>query len=296
VIPSNDVPILTDFAVPVLTFVILAAVGSDLTPADFARVRRQPLVVAVGLLVPLILLPPIALALVTLLEPAPHIEAGLLLVAACPIGGISNTYSYLARASPALSVTLTGLSSLLAVVTIPAIDRLFQTALQRQFGFVAPAELLVTQLLLMLALPIGFGMWIRHRWPRVAEAHRQFLQRVGFGAVGLLLAFVIVIEARRFLSSLTETVPLAALFVGTSLIAGWVVAGALKVSDRDRFTLAAEFATRNVAVATAIAITLLGRVEFAIFATAYILTELPLMLGAVAVFRRVSVSKPGSRS
>ena len=55
----------------------------------------------------------------------------------------------------------------------------------------------------------------------------------------------------------------------------------------DRFTLATEFATRNVAVATAIAVTLLGRAEFALFATTYFLTELPLTLLAVAGFRRL---------
>ena len=57
------------------------------------------------------------------------------------------------------------------------------------------------------------------------------------------------------------------------------------VSDR-RFTLATEFATRNMAVATAIALTLAGRVEFAVFATTYFLTEIPLMLCAIVVYRR----------
>jgi ACR3 family arsenite efflux pump ArsB len=55
---------------------------------------------------------------------------------------------------------------------------------------------------------------------------------------------------------------------------------------RDRFTLAAEFGTRNVGVATAIAVTVLGRVEFARFAAAFFVTEVPLMLAAVGLFRR----------
>ena len=54
---------------------------------------------------------------------------------------------------------------------------------------------------------------------------------------------------------------------------------------RDRFTLATEFATRNVAVAIAIAVTLLHRAEFATFATTYLLTETPLLLLAVYGFR-----------
>jgi ACR3 family arsenite efflux pump ArsB len=69
---------------------------------------------------------------------------------------------------------------------------------------------------------------------------------------------------------------------------GWMTATIFGGSRGDRFTFAAEFGTRNVAVAAAIAITLLGRVEFALFATVYFLTELPLMLIAIGWFRRRS--------
>lgn len=80
--------------------------------------------------------------------------------------------------------------------------------------------------------------------------------------------------------------PLAATFVATSFVGGWFVGGVAGASRSDRFTLAAEFATRNIAVAAAIAVTLAGRVEFALFATTYFLTEAPLMLVAVVWFRR----------
>lgn len=59
----------------------------------------------------------------------------------------------------------------------------------------------------------------------------------------------------------------------------------MRASDADRFTLAAEFATRNIAIATVIAVTMLGRTEFAVFGSVYFVTELPLMLAAVAAWR-----------
>jgi BASS family bile acid:Na+ symporter len=257
----------------------------DLTGRDFARLRRHPGTVFTGLLAPLLMLPPIAMGLVRFFQPTPDVEAGLMLIAACPIGGISNTYSYLARASTALSVTLTAVSSLFAVLTIPALDRVFEFALGRPFGFAAPAALLVTQLLLMLALPIGLGMWIRRRWPRFADEQRPLVQRIGFGALAALIVIVIWSERERFAAGLAQTVPLAAVFVLASLGAGWVVGAAIRASAPDRFTIAAEFATRNVAIATAIAVTLLGRIDFAVFATIYFLTELPIMLAAIALFR-----------
>lgn len=238
-----------------------------------------------GLFAPFVVLPPLAIALVDWFRPAPEIEAGIILIAACPIGGISNTYSYLARASTALSVTLTGLSSLCAVVTIPLLDAVFERTFHRPFGFRAPAPMLVAQLLLMLALPIGLGMWLRHRRPSFATDHGPVLQRVSFAIMGALLLTVMVDERERFVGGLGRTVPLAAVFILASLAAGWIVAWTVRASKDDRFTLAAEFATRNVAVATAIAVTLLGRFEFALFATTYFLTELPIMLAMIAWHR-----------
>ena len=86
--------------------------------------------------------------------------------------------------------------------------------------------------------------------------------------------------------ALLGTARLAACFVLLSFVVGWAMGGLLRAEPRERFTLAMEFATRNVAIATAVAVTLLGRIEFAVFATTYFLTELPLALLAVTVFRR----------
>jgi predicted Na+-dependent transporter len=153
-------------------------------------------------------------------------------------------------------------------------------------GFSAPLPLLLAQLLLMLACPVAIGMWVRSTRPALAARWQPWLRIVGLGALGALLVFVIASDPVVFVNDLDTTVPLAATFVATSFLAGWLVGGVMGASRSDRFTLATEFATRNIAVATAIAVTLAGRVEFALFATTYFLTEAPLMLGAVVLFRR----------
>ena len=277
---------LIDISVPVLTFATLACVGLDLTVEDFRRVRRQPALVLMGLVGPLLLLPPIAVALAWSFQPSPEVTAGLLLVAACPIGGISNTYSYLARASTALSVTLTGLSCLLAGVTLPAVGRVLEMAITMALRLTVPIPTLIAQLLLMFTLPVGLGMWARQRWTDWAVKFRPTVQRLVFAGVGLILVLIILDDPRAFLDDLPTTVPLAAVFIVCSTAAGWMAAAMVTGDPRDRFTLAAEFGTRNLGVAMAVAITMLGRVEFARFAYTYFLTELPLMLVAVALFRR----------
>jgi bile acid:Na+ symporter, BASS family len=82
--------------VPVIVMFALVAIGLELTPADFSHVRRRAGLLVAGLVAPVIALPLVAIALVQLFDPPRTIAAGVLLVAACPIGGISNTYSYLA--------------------------------------------------------------------------------------------------------------------------------------------------------------------------------------------------------
>ena len=144
--------------IPAMNFLLLFTVGLDLTENDFARVRRQPALIASGLVAPLVLLPPIAVGLIWLLQPGPAVAASLLLIAACPIGGISNAFTYLARASTALSVTLTGLSCVAASVTIPLVGKAFEISLRQPFALSAPLSTLIGQLVVVLGLPVALGM------------------------------------------------------------------------------------------------------------------------------------------
>jgi ACR3 family arsenite efflux pump ArsB len=90
---------------------------------------------------------------------------------------------------------------------------------------------------------------------------------------------------------LSSTVPLAIAFVVASFAAGWMTAVPFSRNPGDRFAVAAEFGARNIGVATAIAVTFLGRIEFARFAATYSFVEIPLLLGAVALFRTFATRK-----
>jgi BASS family bile acid:Na+ symporter len=284
------IPTLLAIAVPLTNFVLQLAVGMDITADDFARVARNRTLVVAGLLAPAVILPPVAIALILLLDPPAAVAGGLLLIAACPIGGISNAYSMLAGASSALSVTLTGLSCLLASASVPLISKGLELVFDRPMGFVAPLPQLAMQLTLMLMLPIVIGMLLRRWVPEFAASHRGLLQRFAAIAIAAVLILVMAGDLSRFLTSLRVMVPLAGLFVAASLAAGWLTAMPFSTDPRDRFTVAAEFGTRNIAVAVTIAVTLLGREEFAQFAAAYALVEVPMLLVAALAFRRRNVA------
>jgi bile acid:Na+ symporter, BASS family len=278
--------------VPTTTLLLLTAVGMDLTAEDFARVRRQWPLVVVGLVAPLMLLPPIALALIWWFQAPPEIAAGILLVAACPVGGISNSYSYLARAAPALSITLTALSCAGAVATVPLVGAAFELALSRPLGLRAPGPMLAAQLVLFLGLPVAAGMLLRWRAEAFAVRYAAALQRAAYIGVGILLVLIILDAPQAFAVSFATGMPVAVLFVTASVVAGWLTAAAVTGDRRNRFTIAAEFGARNVGIATAIAVTVLGRVEFARFAATYALIEIPILLAAVALFRATEPRLP----
>ena len=277
---------LVSVAIPLITVVLMTVVGSDLRGDDFRRLLRRSRLVWVGLLAPPLLLPPIALGLIEVMRPPLPIATGVLLIAACPVGGISNTYVYLARASTALSLALTTLSCLAAFVTVPLVGAALGAVVERPFAAHVPMGPLLVQLLATIALPVALGMYVRSRRPELTARVAPVMWRVAFVLLGLLLALVILADVPTFVAALPAAVPLAAVFVACSFAVGSAVGHLIGAHPTDRLTLAIEFATRNVAVATTIAVTVLGRTDFAIFGTAYFLTEVPLMAAAVVLFRR----------
>jgi BASS family bile acid:Na+ symporter len=183
-------------------------------------------------------------------------------------------------------VTLTAASCLAAVVTMPLLTRGFEWALGRPLGFRAPVGTLVAQVIVMLVLPVALGMTIRARAPGFASRHEAALARVAAGSLALLLGFILASEWDRFVANLVVTTVASALFVLFAMAAGGLVAILSGADRKERFTLSVEFATRNCAIAAAVAITLLGDTRFAVFATTYFFTEAALVGVAIVAFRR----------
>jgi len=276
-----------DVAIPATAVLVMTVVGLDLARADLARVATRPRLVAAGLVAPLVLLPPIALLVLASVPMPSEIGAGLLLLAVCPVGGISNVYNYLARAATALSVTLTAVSCIAAVVTMPLLTRGFELVLGRPLGYRAPVGPLAMQVLGMLVLPVVLGMTLRARAPGFTARHERAFGRVAFAGLALLLGFILASEWDRFVTNLAATSAASSLFVILAMAAGGVVALLSGADRRERFTLSVEFATRNCAIAAAVAITLLGDTRFAVFATTYFFTEAVLVGVAIVAFRRL---------
>ncbi len=278
--------ILVDIAIPVVVIMMMFVVGMELSLEDFRRVHGYPKPVLVGTAGQLIILPLIAVLLTLVLDPPRHIVAGMVLVAACPAGAISNFYVYLARANVALSVTLTAVTTILAFVTLPVLIALgFKLLLDQQEAVPVPIRDMMSQLFVVLLLPTAAGMWVRHRWTAWVRRHGSLLRQVSMGALVLLIAFIIQDQAENLATQIGELLLTAALFTLFAMAAGAVTGRGLGLSSRDRFSFMVEYAARNMAIATVVGASLLGQTEFVLFAAAFFLIQVPLMLVAVAFQR-----------
>jgi BASS family bile acid:Na+ symporter len=276
---------------PFLSILLFVAVGLDLRAADFARLRRQPLLVTAGVIAPLFVLPPLAAVLSWSTGLADAGRVGLLLVAISPIGGFSTIYSYIAHAAPALSVTLTTFSALIAPISIPLISGVLE--LPSQTGAVgAPVRSIVSYVLMAVLAPIAAGMLMRVRRPDLATRYRPLLNRLAVFGVIVLTVAIIADDVQAFGAAWREAGVAVTLYCVCCFVIGGSFSVLITRDPRDRFTIAAEFTARNAGVALALALNVLARIDLARYAILYIVLETPVLLIAAAIFRGYASRTP----
>ena len=271
-----------NIAIPAIVFFLMLAVGMDLTAEDFRKVRRTPRSFFVGTFCQY-LLPLVALLTLKIISPSQEIAAGMILLAAAPGGGISNYYTYLARANVALSVVLTAVSCVAAAITMPVLLRLFEFVLEKRVDFHVPWKILFGQLVLLLVLPVLIGAYIRHVHSSFVAKYDAIFRRVGLFSIAALIAFILQQTSDLFMSQWQEICIVAAVFVGFSMGLGYLSGLVFRLTKKDCFTILIEFGVRNVAIATTAAVVILRKTEFATFAATYFLVEAILILSAIFI-------------
>jgi BASS family bile acid:Na+ symporter len=289
------IELISNVALPITLWLLMFIVGMELTVADFRRVMVYPKAVTVAALGQLLLLPLIIGLLVWVLNPRPDIAAGMLLVAVCPSGSLSNVYTYLARANIALSVTLTAVSSLLALGSMPVLTAVaFAIFLDQSGAIDVPVAKMTLQLILLLLFPVALGMSLRHWRAQFVERYGQFLRRLSMCALTALVISIIYNQRQLLGEDLAEVAIAALLFTLCAVAVAWTIGMLSGLASEDRFTLVLEFSVRNLAITAAIGVTVLGRVEFLLFAAIFLLVQLILAVLMTLIYRRfLSSTEPG---
>ena len=182
---------------PIL-IVLMFLLGIDLNREAFANVAKQPKAVLLGLVGQIVLLPLIAFAIAWALKLPPVYFMGLVLVACCPGGSSSNVFSMLAKGDVALSVTLTALSSIITLFTLPVIMAFVTDFVSNTNGMDIhlPTGKLLVQNIVLLFVPLLAGSLFRKIKPQAATKTACVLGKLAFPAL-MTLAAVFFLQYRR---------------------------------------------------------------------------------------------------
>lgn len=238
---------------PILTL-LMFNLGLTLSVSDFKMFLQRPKPIVVGLVGQIIILPLIAflLAWITGLESVFFI--GLVLIACCPGGSSSNIFSMLAKGDVPLSVSLTALSSVITLITIPfVLDFAVSFAGAEGSAIHLPVGNLLVQNILLMLLPIVIGMLVKRFAVNAAAKIEKVLSKLAFPAL-VFLASAYFVQHRV---TIADNFSLLGFSVTALLIAsicgGWLLAKLTGLTGKEQKTIVIEVGMQNAAQAIAIA-------------------------------------------
>lgn len=229
--------------------VVMFGVALGITIDDFKNLFRKPKLVLVGILSQFVLLPLVTFLFIYLVKPQPSIALGMMMVAACPGGNISNFMTHLANGNTALSVSLTAFSTLIAVFMTPFNFQFYGNLYEPTSQLLALVSLnpyeLIKLVLLILGIPLLVGMLIRYRFERIAVKISKALKPL---SILVFIAIVVIAFTNNldvFNNYIHHVLVLGISHNVLAILLGLFVAKGFGLSFRNQKTLAIETGIQN---------------------------------------------------
>ncbi len=232
------------------------SVALDLKREDFIYVIKQPAGVVVGLVTQFVLLPLATLAVTLVLDlPAP-VEAAMILVAVCPGGALSNVITAMGRGNLALSVSISAVSNVLALVLTPLnfawmIAANPVTASWARAISADPSDLWKS-LVMLLAVPTLAAMALKSKRPDWAARIRKPLENFALLCLGLFIVAAVAAQFKTFVSVLAGVLPLVVAHNALGLSLGWGASRLAKLPTADTRAVTVESGMQNSGLALGI--------------------------------------------
>ncbi|MDF2378155.1 MAG: bile acid:sodium symporter family protein [Verrucomicrobiales bacterium] len=194
-------------ALPLILAFLMFSLGLGLRNEDFTRVVKFPKAFTTGLLNQLILLPLVAFVIASLLRVSPELAVGVMILAFCPGGVTSNVLTRLAGGSVPLSISLTAVTSLLSILTVPLLVAL---AVNHFMGSDAPqidVAGLGVKMFLLTALPVLLGMWLTAAKPELVTRISGAVSKIALVLFCFLIVAAIAVNRVVFFGNLPTLGP-----------------------------------------------------------------------------------------
>lgn len=237
--------ILLSVFLPLSLAFIMFSLGLGLTIADFARVASKPKAFFAGAISQIAILPIVAFVLLQVFTLQPELAVGVMILAFCPGGVTSNIMTRLAGGSVALSVTLTGIISLVSVITVPF---LVAFAADHFMGQTAP-NINVTSLALAMfaitAVPVAVGVAIRHGAAPLANRIEPFVIRAAMALFVIIVVGALAANWAVFIENIAVLGPLLVVLNVALLAIGLSIGRLLGLDRADSIAVAIETGIQN---------------------------------------------------
>ena len=233
--------------------IIMFGVALGIHLNDFKAILKQPKSAIVGIISQFILLPLVTFVLVSILKPAPSIALGMIMVAACPGGNISNFFSQAAGGNAALSVSLTAFSTGLAIFFTPLNLQLWGSLYGPTRAILRSVEVnpydVFTTVVQILLIPLILGMLANHYLPKLAITLTKILRPL---SMLIFIGFVVIAFSNNFeifLKYIGMIMLLVLVHNAVALSSGYGFGALFKLDLRDRKTLSIETGIQNSGLA-----------------------------------------------
>ncbi len=228
---------------------IMFGVALQIKLEHFKLLVVSPKPVILGFVSQFIALPFFTFILVLIIRPTPSVAMGMILVAACPGGNISNFISSMAKGNVALSVTLTAIATVAAVFMTPFNFAFWGELYSEASNLVIPIEIdaweMIKTVLILLGIPIVFGMLFAKKFPITTD---KILKPIKVLSIVFFMGFVVAAFASNFQYFL-KYIHLIALIViahnALGLGIGYLIPKLFRLPQKDRRTIAIETGIQN---------------------------------------------------
>ncbi|MEL6130798.1 MAG: bile acid:sodium symporter family protein [Cyanobacteria bacterium J06627_3] len=265
---------LTAVFLPLALFVIMLGMGLGLTIVDFKRILVEPKAVILGLIAQMILLPLVGVVLASIFPLSPELAVGVMILAACPGGPTSNLVTYLAKGNVALSITLTAISSLLTVFTIPLVVNLaMKLFLDAETALQLPFVTTVVRIAVITLIPVSLGMVLHSKVPSFAARVEKYVKWLSLFFLGLIIVGLLVKEQANVAGFFLQAGGVTFALMPITMVLGYAIATLAQLDNRSATAITIEVGIQNgtLAIAIASAPTFLNNPTMAIPAAIYAL-------------------------
>ena len=272
---------------PICLAIIMFGLGLGLTISDFTRVVKNPKDFIVGFISQVILLPIIALILISIITLPLEIAVGVMIIAAAPGGVTSNILTKFADGDVALSVTLTAVVSLLSILTVPFI--VFNAA--DFIGLEITKEVsminIAIKMFFVVTVPVIFGMIVRSLMSDFIISKTLIIQRLSVILFLIVFISIWVEEWDRIISFITRAGLIALILNLTMIFAGYYIAKIFASGIPQRKCISLECGLQNGTLAVFVATQLFDEIVYMVPTAAYALVMFVTSIFFVLLVRKI---------